>query len=139
MSAIEIGAKRASSYLQRNPVETLATMTLNQFCAIGRLDARQHFKQKKAQDDYVLGWFQIGRTVVTLFKPEETERYVADKEIMCIVAELKSVQERIEKLLQWRPDDMALTTHLNHTKSEIEDARCDMADVINYLLRSQEK
>lgn len=114
-------------------------MTLNQFCAIGRLDARQHFKQKKAQDDYVLGWFQVGRTVVTLFKPEETERYVADKEIMCIVAELKSVQERIEKLLLWRQDDVMLNKYLSDAKVEIEDARCDMGDVVNYLLRSQEK
>lgn len=139
MSAFDIGRKRGSEYMNRFSLEQLKTITLEEYCAMGRLDARQHFKTKRAQDDYALGWFSHGKQFVSLFKPDDNEQFVAERELKNIRMHLEAAQEGIQKLLQWRQSDLALHTYLEDASDEVEDVSSDIQDVINYLNRPQKR
>jgi len=138
MSALEMGAKRGCEYLSRIPLEMLATMTLNEYCALGRLDARQHYKLKRAQDDYARGWFEITTSFVSLFKPDDNDQIVAEKEIEILIGNLEQAEASIRKLLTWRKDNYRISNHLTRALDDLEETQCSILDLKNYI-KSQSK
>lgn len=102
MTALETGMRRGRAYLQRCSLRDLAEMTLAQFCAIGRLDARQHYTRKKAQEEYALGWWNVGKQSLTLFKPDDHEQLVAEQEVETVLTLLEDIERRLGKLSGWR-------------------------------------
>lgn len=140
MTAAEgVGATRAREYLKRQSQEMLATMTLEEFCAIGRLDAKQRFKLQASRDAFVLGWFQVGQEFCTLFKPDDNEQFVAEKEVERIEGLLKEVERRLGKLVAWRNDDVRLATYLDHTIGSFEETQVHFQVYRGYMKTKDER
>lgn len=133
MSAVEMGAKRGREYFRLHSLEELKTTTLEQYSAIGRLDARQRFKQKRAQDDYALGWFQVGSQFLTLLKPEDNEQFVAEKEMAELNRLLHTVEQKLKRLSEWRAYDARLAGYIGRALDETEQARAYISKARDHL------
>jgi hypothetical protein len=119
-AALDKGYLRGREYLRRCPIETL---TFEQYKQLGRVDVRQQYKQKKAIDQYLLGWWHAGEQFASLFKPDNDESYSALKRIAEIQQRLGALIKELDVLQDWRENDLILQSHLE-----------DAADYIRYAL-----
>jgi hypothetical protein len=109
MDAMEKGYKRGREYLRRCRIETT---TFEQYKKFGRVDVKQQYKQKKAQDQYLLGWWHAGEQFASLFKSDDNDSYSAHKRIKSIQQRLGTIFNELEALQEWREDDTLLQSSL---------------------------
>ncbi len=128
-AALDKGYKRGREYLRQCPIEKL---TFEQYKKLGRVDVKRQYKQKKAQDQYLLGWWHAGEQFASLFKPDNSDSYSILKRIALLQQELGNIVKDLDQLQDWRKDDEIM-------QSRFEDA----ADYIRYamgeLARAEEK
>lgn len=135
MDAEQLGARRAREYLARNRIEALASLTFAQYCGIGRIDAKKHYQTKKAHETYALGWFKVGKQFLTLFKAEDDDPYVVEKQMDHVYVRLEAIRADVAALFAYRQDDVRLQTYLRNAQSEIEEAMCDIRDAYQQVKR----
>jgi hypothetical protein len=119
-TALDKGYTRGRAYLRQCAIETT---TFKEYERIGKVDVRRQYKQKKAQDQYLLGWWHAGEQFASLFKPDDNDSYSALKRITEIQQRLGDLVKELDVLQDWREDDELL-------QSRVEDA----ADYIRYAL-----
>lgn len=127
-TSFEIGYKRGREYLRRCPIEKV---TFEQYKQLGKVDVRLQYKHKKAQDQYLLGWWHAGEQFATLFKTDDDETYSALKRVKSLQQRLESAIPTFEGLLEFRQDD----TVLQETLSKASDA---FNEVLECLDRASE-
>jgi len=104
-TSFEKGYERGREYLRRCQMETT---TFDQYKGMGKVDVKRQYKQKKAQDQYILGWWHAGEQFASLFKPDDNDAYSAFKRVKSIQQRLESAIPAFEKLLEFRQDDAVL-------------------------------
>lgn len=119
-TSFENGYKRGREYLRRCPIETT---TFEQYKSMGKVDVRGQYKQKKAQDQYILGWWHAGEQFASLFRPDDNDAYSAFKRIKSIQQRLESAIPDFEELLEFRQDDAVL-----------QDLLCKACEAFNEVL-----
>ena len=105
MSAMEKGYTRGREYLRRCQIEKL---TFTEYKQLGNVDVKQQYKQKKAQDQYLLGWWHAGEQFATLFKTDDNDTYSALKRVKTIQQRLEGIADQIDELHNCREDDETL-------------------------------
>jgi hypothetical protein len=131
MDAMEKGYKRGREYLRRCPIEKT---TFEQYKAMGKVDVKQQYKQKKAQDQYLLGWWHAGEQFASLFKPDDNDSYSAVKRIKSIQQRLQGCVPIFNDLLDFREDDDFLQETLSKAVEAFEQV-LDCLDLINDHLK----
>lgn len=129
MSALDKGYLRGREYLRRCPIEKL---TFEQYKQLGKVDVKQQYKQKKAQDQYLLGWWHAGEQFASLFKVDNNDSYSALRRISLLQQELGSIAKDLDELQDWREDDVVL-------QSCLEDAADYIGLALGELSTAKEK
>lgn len=119
-TALDKGYLRGREYLRICPIEKV---TFEQYKQIGRVDVKQQYKQKKAQDQYLLGWWHAGEQFASLFKHDDNDSYGTLKKLATIQRRLGTLAKELDELQDFREDDEIL-------QSCLEDA----SDYIRYAM-----
>lgn len=130
MSALDKGYLRGREYLRSCPIEKL---TFEQYKSLGRVDVKRQYKQKKAQDQYLLGWWHAGEQFASLFKPDNNDSYGALKRIALLQQELGNIAKDLDELQDWREDDLILQSCLEDASDFVGLALGELATAKEYI------
>jgi hypothetical protein len=125
------GYIRGREYLRRCNIQTL---TFSEYRNLGRVDVKQQYKQQKAMDAYLLGWWHAGEQFASLFKPDDSDAFTVEKRIKIMMLQLDDISTDLEELLHWRKDDTIMHQCfkdafelLNFVQANLEMARDHLA------------
>lgn len=130
-TSFEVGYKRGREYLRRCHIEKF---TFEQYKQLGKVDVKRQYKQKKAQDQYLLGWWHAGEQFASLFKPDDNDSYSAVKRVKSIQQRLEGCIPIFDDLLDFREDDYFLQETLSKA-CEAFNQVMDCLDQVNDHLR----
>lgn len=115
-TSLDKGYTRGREYLRRCPIEKV---TFEQYKNIGKVDVKQQYKQKKAQDAYLLGWWYAGEQFASLFKTNNNDAYSGLKRISLLQQELGNIAKDLDALQNWRENDALLQDFLQTAVEEL--------------------
>lgn len=133
MSAVDAGYKRGRAYINSHPLAGLRKITFEQYRVFGRTVAKHDYSREKAQNDFLLGWWGAGSQFITLFAPDDTELYGAEKTLQNIQAHLRSVCDDLQPLLGWRKENGTLHGWLEEVSVALGDAQVALSQTIEQL------
>ena len=125
-TALGKGYTRGREYLKLCPIEKL---TFEEYKNIGKLDVKKQYKQKKAQDAYLLGWWHAGEQFASLFKPSQ-DSVVLQKNVREAERFLIQACKHVEAILEIDP---AIQEYLENVRESIIDAQIMLDGVSEHL------
>ncbi len=135
MTAKDNGYIRGREYLQRCRIESV---TFQQYRNLGIVDAKQQYKRKEKQNEYLLGWWQAGEQFLTLFR-QTGDSYQTQKSVQSIRERLAALSKEIEAVLEAQDDNLTLQHMLQDAFEELDKSQITLNDIHVYLKYPQEK
>lgn len=129
-TALDKGYLRGREYLRRCPIEKL---TFEQYKNLGKIDVKQQYKQKKAQDQYLLGWWHAGEQFASLFKTDDNDSYGVLKRIAKIQQRLGTLAKELDELQDWRESDLILQSCLEDAADFVGLALGELSTAKEYI------
>jgi hypothetical protein len=123
-TALDKGYTRGRAYLRQCTIETT---TFKEYERIGKVDAKRQYKQKKAQDQYLLGWWHAGEQFASLFKTDNNDSYGVLKRIALLQQELANINKDLGELQNWRESDEILQSYLEDALDYVRYAMGELA------------
>jgi hypothetical protein len=133
MTAKDKGITRGREFLRRAKIEN---MTFQEYCNLGKVDAKKQYKRKEAQEQYVVGWWLIGEQFLTLFKQSQ-DRHQVQKSVLNVRIRLASLYRELEDILEAQDGDIELQHMLQDAYEELSDAQDILNKVDMYLKRPE--
>jgi hypothetical protein len=135
MNAKDTGYTRGREYLRSYCIEKL---TFQEYRNLGRVDAKKQYKQDKARDAYLLGWWQAGEQFLMLFK-QTGDNYQTQKSVQSVRVRMESLIREVEEILEAQEDGSPLQHMLQHAYEGLDEAQIALNNVNAYLRYPQER